>query len=85
MTPILRGFLSTPIDLEQLRRVRAPCLVLTHPGDALHPLRSGELLRQHLATCGLLAAPSPHHWRDGKRSADLAARRFGGQPIDGAI
>ncbi|HET7543622.1 MAG TPA: alpha/beta hydrolase [Polyangiaceae bacterium] len=60
--PAIRGFLSAPMDSDGLASVATPSLILTHPDDPLHPLRSGEILRLRLPCAKLLVAPSRSYW-----------------------
>jgi pimeloyl-ACP methyl ester carboxylesterase len=70
IVPALRGFLAEPLSTDGLDRIAAPALVLAHPGDPLHPLRSGEILRARLPRADLRVAPSATYWHD--RSDELA-------------
>jgi pimeloyl-ACP methyl ester carboxylesterase len=70
IVPALRGFLAEPLDTTRLPAIAAPALVLTEPGDALHPVRSGEVLSSLMPAAALCVAPSRSFWRD--RSEDLA-------------
>jgi len=70
IVPALRGFLAEPFDTARLPAVAAPTLVLTQPGDALHPLRSGEVLHSLMPAAALCVAPSTMFWRH--RSEELA-------------
>jgi pimeloyl-ACP methyl ester carboxylesterase len=74
IVPALRGFLAEPLDPARLPAIAAPTLVLTEPGDALHPLRSGEILSHVLPAAALCVAPSTRFWRDRSEAlADLIA------------
>ena len=64
VVPVIRGFLSEPIDPDCLARIEAPTLILTQPDDPLHPLRSGEILRARMPHAKLLVAPSRSHWQE---------------------
>jgi 3-oxoadipate enol-lactonase len=70
IVPALRGFLAEPFDTARLAAIPAPTLVLTEPGDALHPLRSGEVLNSLMPAAALCVAPSSAFWRN--RSGDMA-------------
>jgi pimeloyl-ACP methyl ester carboxylesterase len=70
VVPALRGFLAEPLDTARLPAIGARTLVLTQPGDALHPLRSGEVLNSAMPAAALCVAPSRLFWRD--RSEDMA-------------
>jgi 3-oxoadipate enol-lactonase len=62
IVPAIRGFLSKSIDPDCLPKIEAPTLILTHPDDPLHPLRSGDILRARLHSAQLLVAPSRSYW-----------------------
>jgi pimeloyl-ACP methyl ester carboxylesterase len=64
IVPAIRGFLSEPIDPDSLAKIETPTLILTHPDDPLHPLRSGEILRARLRFAQLLVAPSGSYWEE---------------------
>ena len=60
--PAIRGFLHEPLNPAILDTITAPALILTQPDDAMHPLRSGEILRDRLRTSTLLVAPPGTRW-----------------------
>ena len=62
--PLLMGFLAKPFDIACLPGVAAPTLLLAHPGDPLHPLRSARILDDRLPNSRLVIAPSKTHWND---------------------
>jgi hypothetical protein len=68
IVPALRGFLAEPLDTARLPSIAAPTLVLTRPGDTLHPLRSGEVLNSVMPAAALCVAPSRWFWRDPART-----------------
>lgn len=70
VVPVLRGFLARPLDTARLPAIAAATLVLTQPGDAVHPLRSGDVLNRLMPAAALCVAPSRSFWRD--RPEDLA-------------
>ena len=81
--PALRGFLAEPLDTAHLPAIVAPTLVLTQPGDALHPLRSGEVLNSLMPAAVLCVAPSRWFWRDHcEDMADLIAAFIEGRDGD---
>lgn len=86
MAPAIRGFLSTPIDPDSLGGITAPTLILTQPADPLHPLRSGEILRQRMPCAKLLVAPSRSHWEQNPEILlQVVASSLAGQVVDGAV
>jgi pimeloyl-ACP methyl ester carboxylesterase len=83
--PLIRGFLSKPLEPDRLAEIAAPTLILTHPGDPLHPLRSGEILRARLARAQLLVAPSSTYWSENRaRFAQVVASSLQDQAVAGA-
>jgi pimeloyl-ACP methyl ester carboxylesterase len=62
----IRGLLrdGAPIPAERLGGIQQPALVLTHPDDPIHPLASGELLREKLPHAKLAVAPSATYWQE---------------------
>jgi len=70
IVPALLGFPAEALDTACLPAIVAPTLVFTQPGDALHPLRSGEVLNRLMPAAALCVAPSTLLWRD--RPEDLA-------------
>jgi 3-oxoadipate enol-lactonase len=74
IVPALRGFLARPLDTQYLRTIEAPTLILTQPADALHPLRSGDVLYDLLPDATLCVAPTATFWdRHQDETADLLA------------
>lgn len=51
--PAVRGppFSRQQLADEHLSRICAPTLVLVHPGDIDHPIRSADFLNQRLRRC----------------------------------
>jgi 3-oxoadipate enol-lactonase len=74
IVPALRGFLAGPLATDHLDTIEAPTLILTQRGDALHPLRSGEILYDLLPDATFCVAPTTTFW-DGRLedTADLIA------------
>ena len=62
IVPALRGVVAEPLDTEHLQGIDAPALILTRPGDFLHPLRSGEILYDRLPNAALCIAPTDTFW-----------------------
>ncbi|MEO7036260.1 MAG: alpha/beta hydrolase [Polyangiaceae bacterium] len=65
LIPAIRGLLfdGAQIPIDRLQEIQAPTLIFGHPGDAMHPLRSAELLRARLTGASLQVAPSAEHWK----------------------
>ena len=82
IVPALRGFLAAPLDTQGLDAIASPTLILTQQGDALHPLRSGEVLYDLLPNATLCVAPTATFW-DQRRdeTADLIAAFVSGRDI----
>src|SRR6188768_761325 len=55
LLPAIRGLLfdGAPFPTERLREIHAPTLIFGHPDDAMHPLRSGELIRDSIPGASL--------------------------------
>ena len=76
--PAIRGFLAEPLAVDRLDTIEAPALVLTQPGDRLHPLRSGEILQARLPRAELRVAPTTRFWDEHPdETADLIAAFVG--------
>jgi 3-oxoadipate enol-lactonase len=64
IVPAIRGFLAEPLATDRLHTIAAPTLVLTQPGDSLHPLRSGEILHALMPHAELCVAPTAMFWHE---------------------
>jgi 3-oxoadipate enol-lactonase len=64
IVPALRGFLAEPLGTDLLHTIKAPTLVLTQPADALHPLRSGDILHELMPEADLCVAPTATFWHE---------------------
>jgi pimeloyl-ACP methyl ester carboxylesterase len=64
IVPAIQGVLldGTRLPAHRFGEIEHPTLVLTHPGDALHPLASGELLHERLTHAKLAVAPTQSYW-----------------------
>lgn len=83
IVPAIRGFLAAPLDTSRLPAIAAPTLILTQPGDRVHPLRSGEILHRLMPTATLCVAPHLTFWRGHpERTADLIAAFLDGRDDD---
>ena len=78
IVPAIRGGLSDELGplAERLPELDKPVLVLTHPGDATHPLRSGEFLRDKISDAQLVAAESSHYWHRNPAALTAAIAGF---------
>jgi pimeloyl-ACP methyl ester carboxylesterase len=65
LVPAIYGLLfdSAPIPIERFSEIHVPTLILSHPDDAMHPLRSGELIRDSIVGASLRVASSAQHWQ----------------------
>jgi pimeloyl-ACP methyl ester carboxylesterase len=82
IVPALRGFLAEPLDTQGLDTIESPTLILTQPADALHPLRSGELLYNLLPDATSCVAPTATFWdRRRDETADLIAAFVSGRDV----
>lgn len=80
----VRGLLSRDCILPAHRfgEITRPALILTHPGDELHPLASGELLHDHMRHARLAVAPTPTFWQDhADERVELVAAFLRGEPL----
>lgn len=74
IVPALRGMLAEPLATDRLDTIETPALVLTQPGDPLHPLRSGEILHARMPHADLCVAPAATFWHEHVEDmADLIA------------
>ncbi len=66
IVPAIRGLLlgEPQVPVGRLGEVEHPTLVLTHPDDEIHPLRSGEILHEHMPHAKLAVAPTPAYWQE---------------------
>jgi 3-oxoadipate enol-lactonase len=80
VVPALRGWLADPLGIDLLHTVKAPTLVLTQPADALHPLRSGDILHERMPDADLCVAPTATFWHEcGEDMADVIAAFLDGR------
>jgi pimeloyl-ACP methyl ester carboxylesterase len=60
----VRGLMTAPFhDPEAYRQINVPTIVVAHEGDALHPVRAAQLLKDNIPDCELLVAPQPGYWQ----------------------
>jgi 3-oxoadipate enol-lactonase len=86
IVPALRGFLSDVIEPDSLAKIKAPTLILTHPDDPLHPLRSGEILRARMTCAQLLVAASRSYWKENRELLlQVVASSLSGQVVADAM
>lgn len=65
IVPIIRGlFDSPPRDPATYAAVRVPVAVFAHVDDALHPVRSANLLAEHIPDCRLHIGPERDYWQN---------------------
>jgi len=74
LLPTIRGLLfeGAPLSNERFGEIRVPTLIFGHAGDALHPLRSGKLIRDSIPGASLHVADSAEYW---KQNPDEFCRR----------
>jgi pimeloyl-ACP methyl ester carboxylesterase len=65
LVPAIRGLLFDrgQLPAERMSEIESPALILAHAGDALHPLRSGQVLAERMRNATLDVAPSLNHRR----------------------
>ncbi len=62
--------------------ITQPTLILTHPDDPIHPLRSGEMLHERLPHAKLAVAPSRTYWEENRDAlAHVVASFIRGEPV----
>jgi 3-oxoadipate enol-lactonase len=65
IVPAIRGVLGGPsMPVERFGEITHPALVLTHPDDPIHPLASGEILRDRMPHARLAVAPTATYWQE---------------------
>ena len=66
VVPAIQGVLldAPQLPLHRLGEIAQPALVLTHPGDPLHPMASGELLHERMRHAKLAVAPTATYWQE---------------------
>lgn len=71
IVPIIRGlFDSPPRDPATYAAIRVPVVVFAHPDDSLHPVRSANLLAEHIPDCRLHIGSERDYWQN--NPAELA-------------
>ena len=62
---IIRGLHDhTPRDAADYSAIGCPVAVFAHPDDALHPIRSANLLAEHIPDCRLHLGPERDFWQN---------------------
>jgi pimeloyl-ACP methyl ester carboxylesterase len=66
IVPAIQGVLTkgSPLPVHRFDRIHHATLVLTHPGDEVHPLASGELLHERMPHAKLAVAPTRAYWSE---------------------
>jgi pimeloyl-ACP methyl ester carboxylesterase len=65
IVPAIRGVLyDERLPVERFGEITQPALILTHPGDAIHPEASGRILHERMLHARLAAAPSRAYWQE---------------------
>jgi pimeloyl-ACP methyl ester carboxylesterase len=64
IVPAIQGVLlkGPPLPTHRFGEIAQPALVMTHPGDAIHPLASGEMLHERMPHARLAVAPARDYW-----------------------
>jgi len=84
IVPAIRGVLGNPLmPVERFSEIAHPALILTHPDDPIHPLASGEILRERMPHARLAVAPSATYWQE--HPAELSALVAAFARGDGAL
>lgn len=65
VVPAIRGVLfGERLPVGRFSEIKHPALVLTHPGDRIHPEESGRLLYEAMPHARLAAAPTRGYWQE---------------------
>jgi pimeloyl-ACP methyl ester carboxylesterase len=84
IVPAIRGVLleGLPLPTHRFGEIRQPALVLTHPGDAVHPLAAGEMLHGRMPHARLAVAPTRSYWAERPDAlAHVVAAFARGEPV----
>ncbi len=83
IVPAIRGLvLDWELPVERFTEIRQPALILTHPDDIVHPLASGELLRERMPHAKLAVAPSQRYWQEHPEGLTHVIAAFAkGEPV----
>ena len=83
IVPAIRGLLlDGELPVERFSAIRQPALILTHPDDIIHPLASGEVLRERMMHAKLAVAPSQQYWQEHPEGLTHAVAAFTkGEPV----
>jgi pimeloyl-ACP methyl ester carboxylesterase len=78
IVPAIRGLLldEAQLPVERLDEIAHQTLVLTHPDDVIHPLRSGEVLHEKLAHARLAVAPTANYWPENPQALTHVVAAF---------
>jgi len=77
IVPAIRGLLfSDPFPIHRLDEIAHPALILTHPGDAIHPESSGELLHDRMPHARLAVAPTATYWQENPEALEHVVAAF---------
>ena len=65
IVPAIRGLLDgPPLPAERFGEISARTLIVAHPDDEIHPLRSARLLQQSILGSQLVVAPTMTYYRE---------------------
>jgi pimeloyl-ACP methyl ester carboxylesterase len=72
VVPAIRGIVLGPeLPHQRFHEIKAPTLIVAHPGDDIHPLASAEVLHEAIEGSRLVVAPSMVHYQ--QHPEELAA------------
>jgi pimeloyl-ACP methyl ester carboxylesterase len=82
IVPAIRGVLHDErLPVERFGEITQPALILTHPGDGIHPEASGRILHERMPHARLAAAPTRAYWQEhADELAELVAGFVRGEP-----
>lgn len=77
IVPAIRGIVLGPeLPHHRFHEIKAPTLILAHPGDDLHPLASSERLHEAIEGSKLVVAPSMIHYRQHPEELEAVVQGF---------
>ncbi|MEX2227454.1 MAG: alpha/beta hydrolase [Dehalococcoidia bacterium] len=83
VVPAIRGVLfDERLPVDRFSEIAHQALVLTHPGDPIHPEASGRMLYEAMPHARLAAAPTRGYWQENPDALSHAIAAFvRGEPI----
>lgn len=77
VVPAIRGVLfDERLPIERLGEIQQQALILTHPGDPIHPVEAGQLLYDAMPHARLAVAPERGYWQQNPDALTHAIAAF---------